>query len=192
MTEAVSEEVVQGEVIDFPSSEALEKAEYHTILEVWVEVLKHARTEKDAAITPGWANRICTSYQQITFKDVPAFQQQYFGNVIQLFEILEQEIEGDDKCLKRTEAKEDAEENGHHYKNLIMQWQLAILQWELEWDCASESAAVELAAIAEAQKMFFGEVGILGYLDNIGFEFTDADQELLGEALGELQRSNSE
>lgn len=192
MRETITEETIEGEVVDFPTIEVPEEAEYHTILEVWKAVLAPARDEREAKITPSWGSRICQAYGQVTFSDLPAVQVAYFDKVIQLLEILEQEIEGDSKCLKPTEAAEDAEKNGHHYKNLILNWQLAILQWELDWDCTDVRAAAELAAISEVHRMFFGELGIVGFLDQTPFEFTAADQEMLGEALEEFRAGNSE
>lgn len=192
MNETITEETVEADVVDFPTVEIPEDVEYHTILEIWKAVLSPARTEREQRINPGWANKICQNYHQIAFADVRKVHESYFGKILQLLEILELEIDGDEDCLKPDEAAEDAEVNAHHYKNLILNWQSAILMWELLWDCTDEDAAVEIAAISEVQRMFFGEIGLVGYLDQINFQFTEDDQAMLGEALEELRAGTGE
>jgi len=166
-----------------------DNAPYHTILEVWREVLKPAVAERTVKITPQWANRICSTYQQISFRDVPAFRDDYFDKIEELAEILAVEIASDDECLNLATAEEDVEHNGHHYMNLLIEWQKALLSWELEWDTADEKAAIHLAAIAEVHRMFFDNTGLTSLLDNIKFEVTDADRDELAGALQELRDS---
>ena len=105
--------------------------------------------------------------------------------------VLDNEISTDDQCLTYTEPAEDAKENSHHYKNLLLQWQLMFLQWELEWDPTTPYAAIELGAISEAHKMFFGQTGITAFLDNIGFEYTEDDQQVMQETLAEFRGERS-
>ena len=165
----------------------IEMPEFHPILMVWKELLKPARTELDAVITPQWASRICASYQQLTFADMGLYREIYYAHVIELLEILEAEIESDADCLTYSTPEDDARENAEHYKTLVSAWQLAFLQWELDWSWESPTAAIELAAIAEVHKMFFSPTGIIGYLDNIGFQFTEEDQMALQQQLQELK-----
>ena len=165
---------------------------YHPVLEVWREVLRPAAAEATKRVTPQWANRIVASYSGIDFADMERVRDSYFGKIAQLGAILEQEIDGDDECLNPATPEEDVAENAHHYKNLLLNWQLQFLQWELEWECTSPDAAVELAAISEVHKMFFSATGVTAYLDNIRFEFTEDDQADLGAALEELREVNGE
>lgn len=162
---------------------------YHSILEVWREVLKPAVAERTVKITPQWANRICSSYREINFADVPAFRDEYFDKIEELNDILKVEIATDDECLNVNTAEEDVERNGHHYLNLLIDWQKALLQWELDWGTADERAAVQLAAIAEVHRMFFDNTGLTSLLDNIKFEVSDADRDVLAAALQELRES---
>lgn len=162
------------------------KAEYHTILEVWREVLRPAETEMKKRITPQWATRVIGSFQGITYADMPAFRELYFGKILHLAGILDDEIATDDECLNLTSAEEDAEQNTSHYLNVLFAWQMQFMQWEIEWDCTDPTAALEVAALAEVHKMFFDPQGLTALLDQISFQFTDTDRDTLGELLAGL------
>lgn len=181
-------ESVQGEVL---SEEILEAPSYHTILEVWREVLKPAAQEATKNVTAGWANRILSAYHGLEFKNMVLFRDRYFAKLEQLFQLVLDEIATDADCLSYGTPEEDREENAQHYKNLLRSWQLAILQWELDWDCTAPDAAIEVAAISEVHKMFFGQQGITAFLDNIQLEFTEEDQQELADALEELREGAS-
>ena len=176
----------------YAEPDGVEAALFHPILQVWREVLKPAADEMDQKITPNWANRIVTSFTEVRFADMELYRKSYFGKLMQLAEILDDEIASDDDCLTYTTPEEDALENAHHYKNLLLNWQLAVLQWEMDWNTTDLDAAVELAAISEVHKMFFGAQGITAFLDNIGFEFTDDDSQSLMIALEEFRARDDE
>lgn len=162
------------------------KAAYHSILELWREVIKPAREMLGSRVTPQWATRMVQGYPEITYGDCPALADLYYSRIMVLHDILLLEIESDAECLNVTNATDDVQENGHHYVNLLIEWQKQFLQWELEWDTASPSAAIEVAALSEVHKMFFDQQGITGLLDQINFEFTDDDRQILSDALQEL------
>ena len=161
-------------------------AAYHTILEVWREVLKPAAAEARKRITPQWATRVIASYSGLTYADMPAFRDLYFGSILTLAEILDEEIAGDDECLKHTSAEEDLEHNNHHYLSVLVNWQLQFMRWEIEWEATAPDAAVKVAALGEVHKMFFDPQGLTALLDQIDFQFTDDDRDLLSGALREL------
>jgi len=163
-------------------------APYHTILEMWRAVLAPAKQEQLAPVTPQWANRVVSSYQEIRFQDMESFRTDYFSKVLDLADILDEEIATDDECLNLTTAEEDSEANAFHYLNVLIQWQKQFLLWELEWNTESPTAAVEIAAMSEVHKMFFGEQGLLGLLDQIKFEFTDEHKALLVTILEETRQ----
>jgi hypothetical protein len=167
-------------------------APYHTILEVWREVLKPAKEERWARITPQWANRIITTYNGLSFADMREFRDRYFDKIAELETILLGEIEGDDECLNLTKPEEDVEANSHHYMNILIDWQKTFLGWELAWETASPSAAIELAAISEVHRMFFDPNGLTALLDQIKFEFTDADRDLLASELEAMRDSQED
>lgn len=160
---------------------------YHSLLEVWREVLRPAVTEQAKKITPQWANRICSSYREVFFHDIPAFRDRYFAHILELAAILNLEIAEDFECLNVTSPEEDLELNSERYMNVLINWQRAFLQWELDWNTEDPHAAVELAAISETHKMFFDQTGLITLLDQINFTLTEADQEMLAQALQGLR-----
>lgn len=163
-----------------------EVPEYHPLLEVWRDVLKPARDDQHSRITPQWANRICSSYSDIRFADMPAYRDRYFGHLLELMEVLDAEIATDPDCMSYSTPEEDAAENSRHYKQLLIDWQIKFLTWELEWECTDEDAEVELAAVSEVHKALFGNqqaTGLVAFLDNIKFTYTEADQQELADAL---------
>lgn len=185
MSEDTQEETLTVEDILAES----ENAAYHTVLEMWREVLKPATREASSKITPQWANRICSSYRELQFRDMPAFRDTYFERITTLADVLDVEIDSDDECLNMESADEDVEHNGRHYLNLLVDWQKLFLTWELEWECTDPNAAVDLAVIAEVHRMFFDNTGLTSLLDSINFEVSDADRDMLAAALEELRTS---
>ncbi len=187
-TESIEEpeELTEQDIADLEILNG-EPPQYHTILEVWREVLQWAPGEAEKKVQAGWAAKMTQTYQQLKIQDMNTFRDLYFGKIVQLYNILLDEISTDKECLSYTDPKDDTTENAVHYKNLLLLWQTSILQWEIDWDCADENAHIEIAAIAEAQKIFFGENGIANHLSSVGFEYTEADQAVLTEALEELR-----
>lgn len=161
--------------------------EFHTILEVWREVLKPANDEAKKKVTPQWANRMITSYAKLDFADLDILRDMYFEKIAELAQIVDAEIATDSDALTWATPEEDGDENSEHYKNVLTEWQLRFLGWELDWTCTDEWASVELASISEVHKMFFGDNGLTQFLDNIRFEFTEADQAELAGALKALR-----
>jgi hypothetical protein len=161
-----------------------EEAPFHPILKVWREVLAPALEEGKKPVTPQWAARICAQYQQMIIQEMELYRESFYSKIAELTAVLDAEIEeaGPDALTLGT-VEEDREENGKHYKNLLIEWQKHFVQWEIDWDCTSPVAHIELAAISEVHKMFFSQTGITGFLDNIGFEFPESDQAELAAAL---------
>ena len=124
-----------------------------------------------------------STYQDISYPDTVEVHSRLFMLVDELAEILDAEIATDDECLKRTSVEEDREENGTHYLNLLREWQSHLLRTEMQWNPLAPYAAIDLAALSEVHGMFLGQNGLVGHLDSIGFQFTEADQEALVEAL---------
>lgn len=156
---------------------------FHTVLEVWREVLRPAATEATKRVTAGWASKMVASYPEVTFADMNEVRDRYYAKIGELNQILLDEIATDSEALTWSTPEEDAAQNAAHYKNLLRDWQIRVLSWELEWDCTDPHAGVELAAISEVHKMFFGQTGLTAFLDNIKLEFTEADQQALANDL---------
>lgn len=181
-----TKDTIEGELTVEDIIAEANNAGYHTILEVWREVLKPAATEQTKRITPQWATRVVNTYHGVTYGDMPAFRELYFGKILHLATLLDDEIASDDECLNLVSAEEDVENNSAHYLNVLFGWQMQFLQWELEWDAASPTAAIEVAALAETHKMFFDPQGLTALLDQINFQFSDTDRDTLGELLAAM------
>lgn len=164
-----------------------EGAPFHPILMVWREILKPAHDELGKRITPQWASRIVASYQDVSFTDMLDMRDRYYGKILELLAMVDAEIASDPDCLTYTTPEEDVAENSEHYKNLLRDWQVAFVKWEIEWDCTDPKAGVELAAISEVHKAFFGQSGLTQFLDNIRFIYTEEDQAELAGVLEALK-----
>ena len=160
---------------------------YHPILEVWQQVLKPIETERFKRITPQWANRIVSSYADMTFRDMAAYRDHYYVRLRELRDILQEEIDTDGECLNVTSVEEDRVENRFHYINVLSDWQTRFLLWEMAWNPSNEDAAIDLVAMAEIHRMFFDEKGLVSILDQIDMEFTDDDRQHLADALAETR-----
>jgi hypothetical protein len=179
--------VVESVEYDEPTVESGEKPEpeHRTLLEVWREVLRPARdgTMRSIPVTPQWATRIVASYEGIGYADTVEVNQRLLDMVEELGVILDEVIEADDDCLAHTTAEADATENAENYRTLLLRWQGLFLTREVEWNALWPDAAVALAAMSEAHKMFFGEVGLVAHLDSIKFPFTESDQQKMHQEL---------
>src|SRR5690242_15373030 len=140
-----------------------EKATFVPVLKAWREALKPAAKDATARIEPSWASRICAQYPQLTFGDMVEFRSRYFGKIAALQAILDAEIDTDEECLNTTSPEEDVAQNAMHYKNLLTDWQLQFVEWEMAWDCADPGAAAELAAMSEVHKMFLSQEGLVAW-----------------------------
>lgn len=156
---------------------------FHTILEVWREVLTPGEAIKNEKITPQWATRMVSKYAGLTFQDMPDFRDRYFAKVEELLQRVVDVIDADPECVNLTTPEEDAEINSRHYVDLLTEWQILVLGWEMDWDCTDPAASAELAAISETHTMFFGSMGLTSLLDNIPFQYTDMHKDALALAL---------
>jgi hypothetical protein len=95
----------------------------------------------------------------MTFKDMPAYRDVYYDKIDQLTESLQhRDRRPMTSASTSPPPRRTSEHNSVHYLNILFTWQKQILSWELDWDCTADDAAIELAAIVEVHKMFFGEV----------------------------------
>lgn len=160
-----------------------EEPNFHTILEVWLKVLEPAHDELGARVTPQYANRIVSTYQDIAFADMIAFRDRFYGKILELEEILKEIVASDPDALTYTSPEEDRAENSKHYRTALLEWQKRFLEWELAWETTDPLAGVELGAISECHNMFFGSMGLTAQLQNIQFEYTEQDQAAVQDAL---------
>lgn len=161
---------------------------YHTILEVWRELLKPAAAEAKANPSPTWAGKMVQTYPDLTFADCLAVRDRLMAKLGHLLDVVVFEIEAHPGCLDHTSPEEDVEENSEIYKSILLTWQQLFLQWELEWTCNTLVAPAEFASMAEAHRILFGDSsrpGLSAHLDNIKFAYTEADQLTVAETLAE-------
>ncbi len=163
--------------------------EHRPLLEVWRELFKPAQVHRHEPVGLQWAVRLKETYPHLTFAQLDEVRKAYFDKLNQLIDILHYEIESDALSLTRRTLEEDATENAHHYKSLLLLWQQCFLLWESEWAATSDTADIDAAVIAEVHKMVFGPMGIVAHLDSINFEFTESDQRDLGDSLQEFDDS---
>ncbi len=148
----------------------------HSILEVWQSTLKGADFEAARPVTMQWALHVTGNYP-VELKDMEKYREVYFERVFKLRDILDAEIGSDPEAFSFVGPKDDGLENREHYLNLLLEWQKEILSWELNWDCTSETAGIEIASLSEVHKMFFGQTGLTQFLDNIELDFKPEDAE---------------
>jgi hypothetical protein len=178
------EELTDQDRIDLESMYGeQEEATYHPILQVWAEILKPENIEANKGVTMQWSTMICGMYPLMTYGQMHAFHDIYFGLLEDAAQSVRDKIVENENSLSPSNAEEDVAENGSAYKELLFEWQLDLQAVELGWDPASETAAATVAALGEIQKFLFGERGLTGHLEVIKLEFTDQDQTELRQAL---------
>lgn len=158
--------------------EAQPQAPYRTLLEIWRAVLEPAIVGemRQDPLSPQWATKMVTTYPGVGFSDVEAIHHGVFDKAAELAQLLQDEIDSDDECLKKANAAEDEAENSGHYRNLLAAWQIYLVRQEMAWHPSNSTAAVELAILSEVQQMFLGETGLVAHLEQIGFQFDDDDK----------------
>lgn len=168
-------------------SDTSDVAPYNAVLKVWRAVLDPAEDGMlNDPITPMWANKITSSYREVNFQDMDEVKQRYYKKLLELRDILDEVIAGDDECLNVADSVEDLEHNRANYLDVVLRWQLAVVGWEVAWDYSDPAAGAEIAAISETQQMFFGSPqrqGLTSYLESINLELTDADRAEWQEAI---------
>lgn len=164
-------------------------AAYHSLLETWQRILQPSGEVRMEPITPQWSLRIINKFPQIGFADMPEFRDAFYDLLEEMYDGLVSEIDSDDECFNVDSPEEDVERNGHHYLNVLFTWQKIILGRELDWNCESATAAIDVAVMSEVHRMFFDGTGITALLDQIGFQFTEDNQQQLTAELQELKNT---
>lgn len=156
---------------------------YRTLLEIWRAVLEPAREVSNDPISPQWATKMVSTYPEVRYADVERIHHGVFSVAAELAALLDEVIASDDESLKKLDEKEDAEQNAALYRRILIDWQVFFVEREARWTPSHPDAAVELAILSEVQQMFLGQTGLVAHLDSIGFQYTEADQQELTEAL---------
>lgn len=170
---------------DLAKLDSQPELEYHSVLQVWQTVLESADRPDNRHMTPKWAMAIISQYVGIGFADLPDYVETYFDLLSEMTVVVNDVILLDDDCFKVTNATEDVEANRSNFLAILRDWQLLLLTRELEWDPTDPFAAVQIAALSEIQKLFFGQTGLTGHLEAIKLEVTEEDQIELATVLEE-------
>lgn len=165
-----------------------EEATYHSILQIWAEILKPENIEANKGITMQWSTMICGMYPLMDYGHMQAFHDKYFALLEDAAQRVRDKIADNEDCLSVYNAEEDVAANSALYKELLFEWQLDLQAVELEWSSSDPDAPATVAALGEVQKFLFGERGLTGHLEVIKLEFTDVDQTELREALDEQRK----
>ena len=168
----VVEEVVEDEaqVIQMPPKPA-----DHTVLEIWQKVLSNIDTAKQERITTANAFKILNAYPFLTTKDLVPYYTTFYWCLEQYRDALAFEIDTDPDCFSWSDPELDAENNRHHYFNLMVNWQRLALSMRTDWEASSELAGPELAALSDSQSFMLGEKGIVNLLGQLNLEFDSDD-----------------
>ena len=172
---------VPDDLSELPESETPKP--YRTLLELWRALLSSSRDIPNDPVSPQWATKIVQTYPEIRFKDVEDVHVGVFTMTAALADLLDEVIASDDECLKKADAAEDSVENAALYRRCLIDWQVFFVEREALWSPSQKNAAIQLAILSEVQQMFFGQTGLVGHLDSIGFQYTEEDQQELSQAL---------
>ena len=168
----IVEEVVEDDstVIQLPP-----KPSDHTVLEIWQKVLGNIDLAKQERITTTNAFKVLHAYPFLAPKDLVSYYVAFYYCLEQYRDVLEFEIDTDDKCLEWTDPELDAENNRHHYTNLMVNWQRLALSLRTDWEASSALAGPQLAALNDSQSFMLGEKGIINLLSQLKLDYDQAD-----------------
>ena len=151
----------------------------HSVLESWQRVLQENLDTRDGRVTPSLANRIVTTWPQLTFKQVPAYLKRYYDILQSYQDVLDDVIAKNPKALQWL-LQEDAENNHDVYIEIVGRWQAIVIKLELDWKVNAPAAAVDLAAMDDANGYVMNPMeGLLSHLGVIGFAFREEDNAVI-------------
>lgn len=189
----MSDDTIEGELtVDDIIAEAEGASEgkpYNPLIKIWDAVLQPAVAGRGESPTPQWCNKMITQYPGLEYKDMRRFRDDFFDKIEAMHRIVREVVDEDPEALNVIDMEEDRTLNHTHYKRVLTDWQRTVLLWELEWDCEDPKAAIQIGTISEIHRMFIAEQGLVTMLDQISFEFTEADQAELAEDLESLKES---
>ena len=177
------------EVFEGVEDVAASPAQTHSLLEVWASILSNIDLAAQEKITPEEAGALISRYSFMRVQETPRYLELYYTFLREYHAALTAEIESDSECLKRTEPQVDAEENRHHYMNLLTQWMAIAMRLGLAWDATTEEAHLELAALNEARNFVIGSTGIVAHLESINFTLSPDERDEIDRAVLAAQES---
>ncbi len=170
-------EIVETIEVDDETTPAIEipAPESHSLLEIWQSILSNIEAMEAERISTQLAFKLVQSYPFLKMQELRQYHWCFYSCLKMYRDILQAEIDSDPECLKHTEAVDDAEQNRHHYLNLLVEWQKLAKLWQDSWDSSADDSHIWFAAYADTQNFIMGEQGIVTLLDQIPFEYSEAD-----------------
>lgn len=153
-----------------------------TLLESWLHVLSNVDEVRKERISPAQALRILSNHPYLDMSDIPDYYNHFYDILVSATAIIESVISDDLESLNRG-GENDATDNWVHYSNIFMLWKASLVARERDWDIIAPGAAIELAAIIDASTYLFGQNGLIGHLEAIGFQFSPDDVSMVETAV---------
>lgn len=157
----------------------------HTLLEIWRNVLGNLEASLVEKVAPTIALKIVSSWPKMDFQDVQPYHERYHEILLIARDSLDAVIRSHPNCLKNVDdvgsASSDAVANRSAYVELLFEWQFMFMRLEHDWDSTAATAAIEVAAIADAAAFLVSDRGLIQHLGQVqvGFQFSPDDQDAL-------------
>ena len=148
----------------------------HSVLTVWRELFSNIPKVSKERVTPGLAMNIVSTWPKISIQETPRYHEYYHIYLAEAADIVEAALPEDAEKQAAALAftgEDDARENEAIYLEILLQWQLKVMEWEAEWDAAHEDAHITAAVIADVHKFLLSGTGIVEHLSAINFRYTD-------------------
>lgn len=157
-----------------PWSEDAPQEEGHSLLRIWSEVLSNVERARDEGVNMSVAGRIVSSWPQISFQETAIYHNMYHEILLELRELLIKTIRDNPGAIDHME-KADMELNHKLYEQLVIDWNILLDEYELEWNAQDEDSHIWYAAIVDARVFLFNREGFAGHLESRGFTL-DSDE----------------
>lgn len=161
---------------------------YHSILEVWRNMLDPEHQDRGRAPTPDWCAVLIARWPFLRFADCGIVQAEYFRIFDNVHAVLAQVFEDNPQAFE-AETREEDIENKELYVFLLKEFQKALFVTQSEWSFDDPEAGAKMAALGEAQQQILGKDGLASYLGVIGLPFTQEEQDAMNQELTEFRES---
>lgn len=154
-------------------NEALEEPTQRTVLLLWGSIFGEGLAAAAAhPIDIHVASKVVASWPFLTFKDVSNYHRIYHELLADFGRRVHEAIQANPDAIGWV-GEEDGEHNHEIYKQLLVDWFVALGELEENWDSDGPYAAVLVAVIADVRAFLFSNMGLAGHLDEIKFKLSD-------------------
>jgi len=176
---------------DLADIEAMKQGDvpFHTCLEVWSQVLGNVEKVSKEKVQAHVANKIVHSWPKISFQETPRYHALYHEMLLEAEQALKGILKKYPKAFKNRgdvgAEDSDAVANRDAYVDVMFEWNMLLNRHEHAWDAAHPESHIQIAVFADAFAFLLGEQGLIQHLGQpqVGFQFTEADQQALQERL---------